>query len=330
MPVRPDAMRLALPCLAVTLLLPASGVYAQQQSLAAVSWFQGCWERTLPNDRRTVERWHAPAGNELKGDSRSFAGAVETGGERLRISVDGGTLVYHAHPSTQLPQTFRAKTVSATEIVFENLEHDFPQRIVYVRQGKDSLIARIEGDRAGRRQPVTFPFRSIGCAGQEESPSNVAEDALRPAYADLTTRLRAHPQGTAAWFVQHAAPEFTYLNFAAPGYQGRAGGLRTQEAAARVVAGAPAPTLTDYSVNVAIASLLARGDTTDVMVVISQSARTGAAGQLRLRSTEQRRLDRWVKRGGTWKLAQATVVDDENFLDGVLNARNGVPVAPRP
>jgi hypothetical protein len=31
------------------------------------------------------------------------------------------------------------------EYVFENLEHDFPVRIVYVRVGEDGLEPRIEG-----------------------------------------------------------------------------------------------------------------------------------------------------------------------------------------
>ena len=30
-------------------------------------------------------------------------------------------------------------------VIFENLEHDFPQRIIYRREG-DRLIARIEGE----------------------------------------------------------------------------------------------------------------------------------------------------------------------------------------
>jgi hypothetical protein len=327
MPVHPPSPLRAVPhCLA--LAIPGANAGAQQ-SLDAVAWFQGCWEGTASNDRRTVERWHAPAGGEMKGGSRSFAGPNETGGERLRILVEDGKLVYHAHPSTQSPQSFTATLVSATAVTFENLAHDFPQRIVYTKRGTDSLMARIEGDRAGRRPPITFAFRSIDCTGHGEAPVDLAEEALRPFYADLVTRLKAHPQATAAWYVQHAAPEFLHVNHGAPGYMARTGSLRTQEAAARAVASAAAPVLAEYTVGVTMATVLARGDTAEVLAVIRQSARTGPAGQQRLRATEQRRLDRWVRSGAGWKLTSATLVDDELRLDGALSAKNGVPVTPR-
>jgi hypothetical protein len=43
--------------------------------------------------------------------------------------------------------------------VFENLEHDFPQRIIYRRNQDGSLTARIEGDRGGRIVGMDFHFQ---------------------------------------------------------------------------------------------------------------------------------------------------------------------------
>lgn len=319
-----------LSCLALTLVITVSPAHAQQPSFDAIAWWEGCWERTSSGNRRRVERWHALKDNEMKGGSRSFADTVETGGERLRVTMVDGKLVYHAHPSNQSAQRFTATAVSAAEVTFENLAHDFPQRIIYTKRGADSLLARIEGDRAGRQQPVTFAFRSIDCAGHGESPVDVVEEALRPFYADLTSRLQAHPQGTPGWFVKNAAPGFLYVNYGAPGYLARTGSQRTQESAAQAVANAVPPTLTDYTARVEIATVLARGDSAEVLVITRQSLRAGPAGQQRVRSSEQRRLDRWVRRAGEWKLVSATVVNDEQYLDGQLNAKNGVPVLVAP
>jgi hypothetical protein len=48
------------------------------------------------------------------------------------------------------------------EYVFENLEHDFPVRIVYVRSGDDTLAPRIEGlDGTG----PSWSLRRVGCPG---------------------------------------------------------------------------------------------------------------------------------------------------------------------
>jgi len=49
-------------------------------------------------------------------------------------------------------------------VVFENLQHDFPQRVGYKRDG-DALLAWIEGPRNGQTRRIEFPYRKVGCAG---------------------------------------------------------------------------------------------------------------------------------------------------------------------
>ena len=135
---------------------------AQGVSLDRVRWLGGCWELSSGN-RRVVERWDAPSRGQMTGSSRTLIGGALRESERLRLFVAADTLVYASHPSNQAPAEFRARTVTDNEVVFENLAHDFPQRIVYRRAGADSLIARIEGDRDGRRGPVSFPYRRVEC-----------------------------------------------------------------------------------------------------------------------------------------------------------------------
>ena len=48
-------------------------------------------------------------------------------------------------------------------VTFENLAHDFPQRVMYRRVGGDSLVARVEGTRAGRTRGVDFAYRRAAC-----------------------------------------------------------------------------------------------------------------------------------------------------------------------
>ena len=42
---------------------------------------------------------------------------------------------------------------------FENPAHDFPQRVVYERTSDDALLARIEGEQAGKAASVDFPMK---------------------------------------------------------------------------------------------------------------------------------------------------------------------------
>ncbi|MDP2958801.1 MAG: hypothetical protein Q8N53_20420 [Longimicrobiales bacterium] len=50
-------------------------------------------------------------------------------------------------------------------LVFENLQHDFPQRILYRPLGLDSLVARIEGPRRDGPRGFDFPMRRVSCVG---------------------------------------------------------------------------------------------------------------------------------------------------------------------
>ena len=69
--------------------------------------------------------------------------------EFLRIVNDGGKPAYLAMPQGRPATTFAFKSESANRIVFENLKHDFPQRIIYWRDG-ENLCARIEGTMQGK------------------------------------------------------------------------------------------------------------------------------------------------------------------------------------
>ncbi|MEX2177098.1 MAG: DUF6265 family protein [Gemmatimonadaceae bacterium] len=295
---------------------------AQAHSTGDVQWLTGCWERASAA-RRTVERWHPPVSGAMRGESRTFAGGAETAGERLRIYLSDGTLVYAAHPSMQALTEFRATTVTPAELVFENPAHDFPQRIVYSRRGADSLVARIEGDRAGRRQPISFAFRRIDCAGFGDAPATVAEDALRPFYGDLRDRMLQNPAALSAWFVSHADSTLTYVNWTGAGYLARTSNYQTLQRAAQASANTNASALTDYTVDVTIRNILVRGDTVEALVLTTQSAkvvdaagRFVAAGASYTRQATQRRVDRWVHRDGGWRLAATSFVGDDILIDG--------------
>jgi hypothetical protein len=96
------------------------------------------------------------AGRTVDGDS-----LVEF--EQVRIFERGGRLVYGARPSGQEPAEFESILVSDSAVTFENLGHDFPQRVMYRRVGTDSLVGRVEGTRAGRIRGVDFPYRRASC-----------------------------------------------------------------------------------------------------------------------------------------------------------------------
>ena len=139
---------------------------AQQASapLLQLSWIAGCWRQTSGNGNRVVdEQWMSLRGGTMLGMSRTVRGDSLLELEFLQILEQASRVVYHAQPSGQRPADFVASTVSDTLVVFENTEHDFPQRIIYRRRGADSLIARIEGTRNGKTRGIDFPYARVRC-----------------------------------------------------------------------------------------------------------------------------------------------------------------------
>jgi uncharacterized protein DUF6265 len=138
---------------------------AQDAVLDRARWLSGCWELRGPG-RLTVEMWMPPAGNMMIGGSRTVVNGDVREFEHLRIKSDAGKLMYIALPSGQNETLFPAKEVSDSSLVFENLSHDFPQRIIYRKRGADSIVARIEGPGPNNStRGFDFPMRRASCSG---------------------------------------------------------------------------------------------------------------------------------------------------------------------
>lgn len=130
-----------------------------------VAWLQGCWESVSP--QRTIEeQWMAPRGRSMLGMGRTVRGGDLVEYESVLLREEDGKLAYEAHPSGQPPAVFLSRSVDGLSVVFENLHHDFPQRVGYRRDGADSLLAWIEGTLKGRSKRVEFPYRRSACPGR--------------------------------------------------------------------------------------------------------------------------------------------------------------------
>ena len=84
--------------------------------------------------------------------------------EFVVVREENGQLAYEAHPSGQPSAVFRASAVDAARVVFENPEHDFPQRVGYERRGADSVLAWIDGKQNGESRRIEFPYTRVPCS----------------------------------------------------------------------------------------------------------------------------------------------------------------------
>ena len=99
------------------------------------------------------------------GVSRTIQDGKTTAYEMIVLREEGSRLAYEAHPSGQPPATFLSTRISASELVFENLAHDFPQEVGYRLDG-DALLAWIRGTRNGTDRRIEFPYKRVRCGSQ--------------------------------------------------------------------------------------------------------------------------------------------------------------------
>ncbi|MDH3628753.1 MAG: DUF6265 family protein [Acidobacteriota bacterium] len=148
---------------ALLILVGAAESSAPQiAGIQRLAWLQGCWESASPTTT-IEENWMSPLGKSMVGVSRTVRADSLVAFETIVIREQGSRLVYEAYPSGQAPAAFHSKDIRDTAVVFENLTHDFPQRIGYRRNSSDSLTAWIEGIQNGEQRRIEFLYSRVEC-----------------------------------------------------------------------------------------------------------------------------------------------------------------------
>lgn len=133
----------------ILLALLLSTASATAQSLADLEWLAGGWTSDEKAAEMTQEHWTPPAGSKMFGVNRSFAQGQVHGYEHLVIEERSDGLVYLAMPDGRMPAVeFRLTQCRPGLAVFENPEHDFPQKIVYQRLDSTTIRATVSGGEA--------------------------------------------------------------------------------------------------------------------------------------------------------------------------------------
>jgi hypothetical protein len=143
--------------------LPITALAESQASVEGLAWLTGCWANVGGEDG-SGEQWTRPAGKTLFGINRTVRNSATVAYEFMQIRETGaGRIEFIAMPSGQAGATFLMMRLTDHEVVFENPEHDFPQRIIYRLEADGNLKARIEGDVEGEIKSVDFPMRPVDC-----------------------------------------------------------------------------------------------------------------------------------------------------------------------
>lgn len=122
----------------------------------------GTWQ-SKGKDAVTYESWEKQQGVFL-GKSYKITGSDTILLEKVRIYFDQGSIVYaptvQGQNGNQEVQ-FRLKEIKQNWYIFENKEHDFPQRVAYKLDPSDMLHTYIEGEANGKIKRIVFNYEKV-------------------------------------------------------------------------------------------------------------------------------------------------------------------------
>ena len=139
----------------------------------------GCWSGSK-GATTFQEQWTRASADLMLG--MSFTATQPDGGrsantpakptefEFLRIETRAGAPTYMAQPQGAPPTPFALSEPDSSggTVMFVNMAHDFPKRIVYQRVDATTLLAWIDAGPKGSLR-VEFPMKRVACPGASEN-----------------------------------------------------------------------------------------------------------------------------------------------------------------
>lgn len=145
---------------ALTLLLLISTIFSKkaQKSLGQFDFLLGNWEMKSA-EGKTTEEW-IKGKNSLNGKSYKH----NLNGESVLLEtvvikkINGSFYFCVTGAGNKDRVDFKLISADDSKLVFENKQHDFPQRIVYENKGKKEMFAYIEAVINGKETMIAFPY----------------------------------------------------------------------------------------------------------------------------------------------------------------------------
>lgn len=129
------------------------------EEIDKLQWMAGTWTQKKGEDT-VQESWLGPRGTMMVAVNLTSSAKRKPEYEFLRIATTPTGLSYFASPGGKTPVEFKMKEMADKRVVFENLDHDFPQRIIYWLEADGAMKARIEGTVQGKPRGMEWRFEA--------------------------------------------------------------------------------------------------------------------------------------------------------------------------
>lgn len=156
-------MNIKITSACVGLIILISWQFPCENSIDKIKWLMGTWENK--SSRGSIyETWTKVSATEMNGKSYALKDLDTIFFETIKLVQEPEGLFYIPTVKNQndmLPVIFTLKSISESEMIFENPDHDFPQMISYSLIEPDSLVAEISGIKNGNLRKQQFPMKRI-------------------------------------------------------------------------------------------------------------------------------------------------------------------------
>ena len=120
-------------------------------------WLIGQWHYPA-GDHLFSEKWEKNSAGMLKGEGYLIKDGDTIFTEKLSIVQLSGISYYIAAPQGQAPVKFILTSDNEDKYIFENPQHDFPQKIEYRRTSDSTVIATVSGVENGVDKSTEYRF----------------------------------------------------------------------------------------------------------------------------------------------------------------------------
>lgn len=146
-------------CIAFTLIVCCS---SHDDPFKNLDKLTGLW--TMNTDQGPLyEEWSRQINNSMYGKSYMINGNDSIVLELVELKKQGDSVVFEPivkGQNNEKPVSFKLVNTD-TAFIFENKNHDFPQRVIYKFIGNDSIVARLEGKKDGQEGSVEFYYSRV-------------------------------------------------------------------------------------------------------------------------------------------------------------------------
>jgi len=145
----------------IFLLIPLfSIVISAKDSVKGLNIFTGKWKCEKIN-YTLFEEWIKISDTTFSGESYTLKSGEKNISEKLILLKLNDYYAYIAQPGNNHPTLFTLTDFKKKKFVFENNEHDFPQKITYNFTSDSTLVASIEGIVEGTVKRKEFHFIKV-------------------------------------------------------------------------------------------------------------------------------------------------------------------------